>query len=395
MLGKRFFITAFLILLFLGTSACGSAESNSNTQEEPADSNHADTIHIGVLVAETGASSSMGKPGSDAVKLIDSQLQKNGGMINGKKVKIHIQDFKSDDPTAILRLKELISKEKIVAVVGATNLSASSAVSTEAEQNKIPMVSLASLPNGYGHYIFGVVQKDIVIQSVIVDYLKKHQIETVAFLHARDGFGQNGLEAFQQLGKENNIEIVAVESFEVLAPDMTVQLTKVKQKNPGAIIVWSRMPGSGVVAKNYKQLGFSVPMIQSHATANEAFLEQIGTEGEGQLVVGSKLNTIDQFPDDSEQIKMLKEFADAFYEQFNYEPNIFSGYAYDGVQIVLEAIANGNDTPEKIRDYLENGIRGYPGITGTITFSKDDHSQVAPDGLALFEVKNQEWVLVE
>ncbi|MED4602197.1 ABC transporter substrate-binding protein [Paenibacillus validus] len=391
---KHYLISIFLLLLLLGASGCGNTKSSSTVQNEPSNTNSSDSINIGVLVAETGASSSMGKPGSEAVKLIDDQLKKNGGMINGKKVEIHLQDFKSDDPTAILKLKDLISKEKIVAVVGATNLSGSSAVSTEAEKNKIPMVSLASLPNGYGHYIFGVVQKDIVIQSVIVDYLKKNNIKSVAFMHARDGFGQNGLKSFQELGKENNIDVVAVENFEVLASDMTVQLTKIKAKNPDAIIVWTRPPASGVIAKNYKQLGLSIPMIQSHATANQAFLDQVGTDGEGQLVVGSKLNTINQFPD-SKQIKISKDFSEAFSKKYNYEPNVFSGYAYDGVQLVLDAISKGNDTPEKIRDYFENGIHNYPGITGTISFSKDDHSQVAPDGLALFRIQNQKWTLVK
>lgn len=106
--------------------------------------------------------------------------------------------------------------------------------------------------------------------QTIIDYLKSNNITSVAWTNARDAFGQSGLPIFKELAKANHIEIVAVEDFDGAATDMTVQLTKIKPKKPGAVIVWSRPPGAGIIAKNFNQLGFDVPMIQSHAVSNEA-----------------------------------------------------------------------------------------------------------------------------
>ncbi len=59
---------------------------------------------------------------------------------------------------------------------------------------------------------------------------KKKGINTVAWINARDAFGQSGLPILQKLAKPNGIEIVAVEDFDASATDMTVQLSKIKAK---------------------------------------------------------------------------------------------------------------------------------------------------------------------
>lgn len=402
---KHFRAISFHLLLLamvVAISACsqGSAPANSSqgSEQAPKDSTGSassgsqEKIKIGVIVAETGPASPLGKPEADAAKLIKKRLEAQGP-VGGKEIEVIIKDYETNDTKAIMLMKELIAKDKVVAVVGATQVSANIAIRNVALESKIPLISLAQIPE-YGDYVFGVVQTHEAVLMKMINYLKQNNISTVAWTNARDGFGQEGLEPFKKLAAAHGIEIVAVEEFDPNATDMTVQLTKIKPKNPGAILVWSRVPAAGIIAKNYKQLGFTIPMIQSHGSANVGFLNQVGAEGDGILVVGSKLDVTDQLPD-SDQKKMLQEYNDNFFKEYKYAGGMFSAYAYDGLELLIKAISEGNDTPEKIRDYLENGVGTYKAVSGTLQLSKENHNGMDSDGMALLQVNNKNWKFLE
>lgn len=398
---KNRIIASFLsaLALTLAIVGCGRgvsqqvAPGNSTEQVKSASGGTGDTIKIGVIVAETGPASALGKPEADAARLVKKQLEASGG-INGKRVEIVVKDYETNDTNAVVTMKKLISEDKVIGVVGGTQTSTSIAIGEVAKEKKVPLIALGVLNQIDNRYIFQVPQSNQVVLGKIVDFLKKQNIKTVAWTNARDGFGQSGLPIFKKMASENGIEIVAVEDFDPAATDMTVQLTKIKPKNPGAVIVWSRPPAAGIIVKNFKQLGFAVPMIQSHAVSNKGFIDQVGADGEGILVLGSKLNAIDQLMD-PEYKEMLRKFDEEFKKQYNYSPGAFGGYAYDGLQMLLKGIAAGYDTPEKLTDFLENRLGVYKGISGTFKIAKEDHNGLAGDGMGVFRIQNQSWQLAE
>lgn len=374
----------------------GSEPSGSETEtndEATTEESEDDVIKIGVIVSETGPASSLGKPESDAVKLIQQELEENGGEVNGKKVEIIVEDYETDDTKAVVAAKRLISEENVVALVAASQASATMAVLGEAAQENIPVLALAPIDQ-HPENVFQIPQSNETVLNLVIDYLEEHGIDKVAWIQARDTFGQSGLSVFEELAEANDIELVAIEEFEPNDTDMTVQLTKIRSEEPGAIIVWSRPPGAGIVAKNFKQLGFDIPMFQSHAVANQGFLDQLGDEGDDILVLGSKMSVVDQLPD-SEQKTMFEEYDKQFSDAFGYDGGAFSGYAYDGVNVVLKAIEDGNFTPEEVRDYLENDLGEYMGISGTFNFSPDHRDGPENDGMTILRIQDGQWMYDE
>lgn len=389
MRNKNFLIRIFLLIIIYAfvTSACGNKQTGGSSKQSSGSSD--DTIKIGVIVAETGPASSLGKPEADVARYLNEQLADK--KFNGKKVELIIEDYETDDTNAVVIMKKLISEHNVVAVVGGTQTSTSIALSGVAAESKVPLVALGVLNDDqFNEYTIQVPQSNEIVLQKAIDYLKENKIKTAAWVNARDGFGQTGLPVFEKMAKENGIKIVAVEDFDAEATDMTVQLTKIKPKNPGAIIVWSRPPGAGIIAKNYKQLGFKVPMIQSHAVSNQGFLDQVGASGEGVHVIGSKLNVLDSL-EDSEQKELLVTFASDFEKKYNYNPGPFGGYAYDGIQMVLKAISEGKESPEELKEYLEN--IEYKGVTGTYKITPDDRNAVQGDGMAILTVGKNGWEL--
>jgi len=68
----------------------------------------------------------------------------------------------------------------------------------------------------------------------------------------------------------------------------------------------------------------------------------------------------------SDEIQWV-EFANAYSAQFGHAPDKVAGLTFDAVALILEGLRAGNDSSEKLRQYLSD-IQGYQGVSCRITF---------------------------
>ncbi|MGI8384283.1 ABC transporter substrate-binding protein [Robertmurraya sp. P23] len=379
---------SLMLILVIALSACNTETSSSNDKKDG--DGEKEVIKIGAIFAETGPASTLGKTQANYVKLIQKQLDE-AGSINGKKIEIIMQDYETDDTKAVIATDKLIS-EGVVAVVGATQASTSMAILPKISSAGIPLMTVAPV-NPEAKDIFQMAPSNLTNASLIIKFLKENNISKVAWINARDGFGVEGLPSFEKVAKENDIKIVAHEEFDATATDMTVQLTNIRKENPEAVIVWSRTPGAGIVARNFKALGFDIPMIQSSASANKGFLDQVKDNNENIYVIGSKLSVVDQLPN-GEQKDRLEKFREDYRTMFNSDPDNFTAHAADGFNLLIEAIKAGNTTSEDIHNYLQTEVNKYSGLTGSFELQSD---YVGPyeDGFSVLGIENNEWKYYE
>lgn len=396
-MAKRLGLIVILLMwiALVGCSASSTSTGTNSSQGKPAGSTEpvsnksGDIVKIGVILAETGPASGLGKPEIGAIRLVKKKLEQQGGMVGNKKVEIIMKDYETDDTKAVIAMRKLISDDKVSVVYGATQVSTSLALRDEAKKSKVVLLSGAPIGE-LGETIFLTGQTSEILIQQMINYLKSKNINSIAWINARDAFGQSGLPIMEKLAKANGIQIVAVEDFDASAADMTVQLSKIKSKNPGAVIVWSRTPGAGVVVKNFKQLGFTIPMLQSQAAANDSFLKQVGASGEGVLVQGSKASVAEQLPDSEYKNKLIQHNKEMMAE-YKYSGDAFTTKATDAMNIILKAIEAGNTTSDQIRDYLENQLHEYQGLSGTFRYTKENHAAVDDNGVSLLPIRNGAW----
>lgn len=382
---KKFGVFSLVLSLLLVFSACSSKSTSSTNKGGESKTGSGDVIKIGAIFAETGPAATLGKTQSNLVQLLQKQLDEQGP-VNGKKIQIVMQDYETDDTKAVVAADKLIS-EGVVAVVGATQASTSMAIAPKITAAGLPLMTVAPVaPETKG--IEQMAPSNLTSSNMIIKFLKDKHISKVAWINARDGYGVDGLPSFEKVAKKNNIEIVAHEEFDATATDMTVQLTNIRKKDPQAVIVWSRTPGAGIVARNFESLGFDVPMIQSNAAANKGFLDQVKDNNKNIYVIGSKISVVDQLPDGAQKDR-LKTFRDDYRKMFNSDPDNFTGHAADGFNLLIKAIKAGNTTPEKIQKYL-NSVNEYAGYSGTFHFKSNN---VGPneDGFSLLGIENNTW----
>jgi len=179
-------------------------------------------------------------------------------------------------------------------------------------------------------------------------------------------------------------------------PDVTAQLTKIKNA-PGVQAVFNFGFGQGpaVVTKNYKQLGFTVPLYQSHGVASKSFIQLAGEASEGVRLPAAGLVVADQLPANDPQKIVVTSFNKEYKDKWGAEPSTFAGHAYDGLQIALAAIQRAGSTDKaKVRDEIEK-TSGYVGTGGIVSMSATDHMGLSPQAFHMVEIRKGDWVLID
>jgi branched-chain amino acid transport system substrate-binding protein len=220
----------------------------------------------------------------------------------------------------------------------------------------------------------------------------------VALLTASDSFGKDGAAWLEKLAPEFGITFAGKESFGPQDTDMTAQLTKLKNENPQAVICWTIGPAGAIVAKNMAQLGLKMPLFQCHGLPDPKYIELAGKAAEGNRMPATKLMVADQLQDNDPQKPVIKEFIRLYKDVYHYDKqfpiNTHTGYAWDAIIIVANALKKAGPEPKALRDAIEQ-TKGYVGVSGVYNLTPEDHNGLDVDSMVIVEVKDGKFVKAE
>ncbi|WP_341989080.1 ABC transporter substrate-binding protein [Azorhizobium sp. AG788] len=356
----------------------------------------ADPIKIGSVVSATGPAAFLGDPEARTLKLYVEELNKKGGLL-GRPVELILYDDGGDANKARTFATRLVEDDKVVAVAGGTSTGGTMAMIPVFEDAKIPFVSFAGgieIIDPVRAFVFKTPHTDKTACQKIFEDMKARGFTKVGLISGTDGFGKSMRAQCLKVVKDYNITIVADESYGATDSDMTPQLNKIKNTaglqavlNPGF------GQGPAIVTRNYAQLGIAVPLYQSHGVASKSFIDLAGPAANGVRLPAPALLVADKLADGDPQKPVVAAYKGS-YEAATAQPvSTFGGYAFDGIQLVVQAIEKAKSAdPQKIRDALE-ATKGYVGVTGIYTMSPTDHLGLGTDSFRMLEIKNGDWAL--
>lgn len=358
-----------------------------------------ESYKIGAVLSVTGAASFLGEPQKNTLLMLQEQINKAGG-INGIPIEIIIEDSKSDETQAVLSVKKLIDKDKVLAIIGPSTTGESMAVIPIITQAKTPLISCAAgagitLPISERYWIFKVAQYDTSAVEAIYLHMRKKNISKIGIITISTGYGDSGRKALLELAPKFGITITADERYGPKDSDMTTQITKIKASGAQAIVNWSVGPGQVIVTKNWYTLKPGIPLYQSHGWGSKRNITLAGKAAEGLIVPLGRLVVWDKISDSHPQKPVLKRYATDYETRFKSEPSTFGGHAYDSLMMIVEAIKKVGTDRNKIRDYLENNIKNWPGTGGIFNMSEKDHCGLDKDAFEMVIVKDGDWTLIK
>ena len=353
---------------------------------------------IGGIFSITGPQSYLGEPERNSMEMVAEAINAKGG-INGHHLKLVIYDDEGDVTKARLDAEKLLQKDQALAIIGPSLTPTSMTVLEITQKAKIPLISCAAAasitsPAQDRAWVFKTAQTDQMAVSRIYQYCQKHGIAKVAILTMSSGFGVAGKEQLLSQAATYGIEVVAQEVFGEKDTDMSPQLTNIKGTPAQAVICWGTGPAPALVAKNLKQLGLTVPLIQSHGAASKKFIELAGDGAEGVIMPAGKLVIYKQLPDSDPQKAVCQEYAEKYVAKFKTPESSFGGYAYDAQRMLDQALQQAGPDPAKIRDALE-GIKNFVGVSGIFNMSLEDHNGLTPDAFVMVKIEKGQFTLTD
>jgi branched-chain amino acid transport system substrate-binding protein len=386
-------LASFVLLSACGGGAKPAAEAGAG--QTAATGANKEPIKVGAIFSLTGPNSPLGVPEKQAVELLVKELNAAGG-VNGHPLEILFEDDKSDNTEAVKAIKKLVTKEKVVAVLGSSGSGPSLGMAEYASAEKLPMISMAAadqITNPVRAGIFKTPHTDVHGTKRIYKYLKEKGITKIAMLNDSNPYGSGWTAQLKKYAPEYGITIVAEEKYGTKDPSMSSQLTKIKGTDAQVLIVAGTNPGPATIVKEAKQLNLTIPIISSHGSANSKFLELAGDAANGVLMVAGKLLVPDQVDANDPQAAVIKKFVDSYQKAYSTAPDGFAGYGYDGLNLLVEGLKQAGGDASKLGEVLEKV--NYVGVTGEFTFSAEDHNGLSEDSMIMVEVKDGKFQIVK
>ena len=339
-----------------------------------------DKVKIGVFMSTTGTTANFGISSVNGIKLATDEINAAGG-INGKQVELLVQDDRSDPSEAATIVTKFVTQDMVNAVIGEVASSRSLAAAPIAQNAKIPMLTPSSTNpevTKKGDFIFRSCFIDPYQGAAIAQFAARTLgAKTAAIMVDRKNDYSTGLEkvideTFQKLGGK----IVATQSYQEGDQDFNAQLTSLKGANPEVIFVPGYYNDVGLIAKQARDKGITVPLIGGDGWDSEQLYKIGGTALNGSYFT----NHYSPYDTDPKVVKFVNDYK----AKYGSTPDALAATAYDAARIMFDAIKRSKSlSGPDIRDALA-ATKDFPGVTGTVTFNQN-RDAVKP--IVMIEIK--------
>ncbi|MBW6494929.1 MAG: ABC transporter substrate-binding protein [Burkholderiaceae bacterium] len=357
-----------------------------------------DPIKIGAFLSITGPASFLGDPENKTLEMYVERINAAGG-VNGRKLELISYDDGGSAEKARTFAKRLIEQDKVDAIVGGSTTGATMAVVPLVEEAQIPFVSLAGavvITEPVKKWVFKTPHTDRMACEKIFADMQARKFSKAALISGSGGFDKSMRGECLKVAGKYGVSIVADESYGAGDTDMTAQLTKIKgTAGVQAVLNAGFGQGPAIVTKNYRQLGITAPLYQSHGVASKEFISLAGGAAEGVRLPAAALLIADVLPASDPQKAVVFNYKHDYEAKFKSDVSTFGGHAYDGLMMMVDAMKRAGGTDKaKVRDALE-ATKGYMGTAGVVNMSPTDHMGLDLTAFRMLEVSNGSWQLAK
>jgi branched-chain amino acid transport system substrate-binding protein len=362
-------VAAVVALCLIAVSCNRSSTPSSSGNDGSGD------IVIGHVASLTGDTATFGVSADEGIRLALDEINKSPTLDN-RKIQVITEDDRSLGDEAKTAANKLISKDHVVAILGEIASSRSIAMAPVCEEAKIPMLSPGStnpkVTQGF-EYVFRNCFIDpfqgTAMAKFAMDKSPGLGLTKFAVLYpVNSDYGVGLKDYFEAAVKKRGGQIVAEEAYtEKTDTDFRAQLTKIKAADPQAIFVSGYYTEAGLIAKQARQLGLSVPLLGGDGWDSDQTIK-IG----GDAVNGCYFSN--HYSPDEDRPEVKKFVADYKAKYSGKTPDAMAILGYDAMRIMADAINRAGSTDgDKIRDALA-ATKDFPGASGVTTINKDHNA---------------------
>src|SRR2546421_9276803 len=319
------------LLAFAALAACKKQDQGSGMMSPTATG----PIVIGEVGSMTGTEATFGLSSANGIQLAIDEFNAKGG-VRGRRLEVKVLDDQGRPEEAATAATRLISSEHVIALLGEVASTRSMFMAPKAQQAKVPMVTPSSTNPAVtqkGDYIFRACFIDPFQGYVAATFATENlKVKKVAVLKdVRNdysvGLAKNFIDSFVKTGGQ----IVAQEAYSNGDVDFKAQLTNIKGAAPQALYVPGYYTDVGLIARQARETGITVPMLGGDGWDSEKLFE-IG----GDAIVGSYFSN-HYSPDDPSP--RIQEFVGKYKKAYGGQlSDSLAAQAYDAAGMLVDAM---------------------------------------------------------
>ncbi len=340
----------------------------------------AEPIKLGHYGSLTGKDAAFGVATRKGVMLAVEEINAAGGVL-GRPLAYLVEDIQSKQGESATAVKKLISRDKVVAVIGA-NASANSLEAAPVCQNaKIPMMAISSTNprvTEVGDYIFRICFIDPFQGAVLAKFAHTTlKAKRIALLTAVNSPYSVGLSAvLRQDFTARGGEVVAEQKYNEGEKDFRAQVTALRAAKPDVVAVTGFYTEVALICRQARALGINVPFIGGDGWEAPQLIE-LG----GEAVENTYYSTYFSAENDAPEVRA---FVQKFKARWNNEvPEGVSALGYDAVYLIAAAIRQAGTTDSAPLRAAIAATKNFPGVTGQTTIDEKRNSAKAAVMLAV------------
>jgi branched-chain amino acid transport system substrate-binding protein len=346
-------------------------------------------IKIGEYASLTGKEAAFGQSSHKGTVLAIEEINAAGGVL-GRQLELVSEDNQSKPGESATIATKLITREKVVALLGEVASSRSIEAAIVAQKYRIPLISPSSTNpkvTEIGNYIFRVCFIDPFQGTALAKFASSHlKARRVAIVTSVSSAYSVGLaKFFREQFVADGGQVVLEQKYSEGDKDFKAQLTAIKAAAPDAIFVPGYYTEAALMCKQARDLGLKQPLFGGDGWEAPELIT-IG----GKAVEGCYYSThySPEIP-----TAAVKTFVQRFKARWNGEtPDAMAALGYDSALVLIDAIRRAGSTDsDKIRSALAT-TKDLEGVTGRTTI---DAQRNASKPAVVVEVRNGEFRFVQ
>jgi branched-chain amino acid transport system substrate-binding protein len=321
-------------------------------------------IRIGEYASLTGKEASWGQSSHQGIAMAVEEINAAGGVL-GRPLELITEDNQTTPGQSATAAKKLISRDRVVALLGEVSSGRSLEAAPIAQAHRVPMIAPASTNpkvTQVGDYVFRVCFIDSFQGSVMARFaageLKARRVAVISSVSNAYSVGLSRI--FRERFTAAGGVIVAEQKYAEGDKDFRAQLTAIRAAGCDAVFVPGYYTEAALIVRQARELGLAVPFLGGDGWVSDELLHIGGAAMDG-CYYSTHFSPENTSPG-------VRRFVEHYRARWSGEtPDAFAALGYDSVGVLADAVrrAGSTDGPA-LRDALAR-TRAFVGATGETT----------------------------
>jgi branched-chain amino acid transport system substrate-binding protein len=274
---KKALLALPLGVAFLASACGGNATASSGGSSAPGITDK--EVKIGFTGPLTGTAGLAGQGITAGMTIAADQINSSGG-INGRKIKLILDDDAYESPRLVANVRRLVSQDKVYALVAPAGSQALPGTWAFIKEQNTPVWGPISPSDPKMQQVYNLAATRTAQDEVGVDYFASQGKTKLAIIAVDSDTGQGGLDAVHtQVPKHPGMKLVSEAKVETGSTNVSSAVLQVLKAKPDALVISTSNLQVALIVKQLRSQGSNIPVMADQGAAGTGGANTTGPAG--------------------------------------------------------------------------------------------------------------------